>query len=532
MEMMVVLLIMSIIMAASAPIVSRKMSKSGGTGNASPWVFTDNRGNIAYNMGGKRVTAIIGAATLPASAGNPRLYIDCGDNADAQITFGHGDEVARVIADPINWRVGISSAAIPNTSVAFGGGQTITGTSSVTIGQGASNSGTSGVVIGSGANISSDYNNESSIVIGTAANANNRNNVAIGPSVSNTGVNSVALGHNTNNRASDNVAIGANVSASTYNTVAIGNNIDSTNSNTVAIGANPQTQGDYSIAIGGSRNSIGPRAQARSAIAIGANSLANGAGAIAIGSVTKLNTHSYRTTSVTADYSMAIGVAASASGRRSTAIGYRASSTTDDQIVLGNSETTVFIPGNLIVGCNSLLGLNQGNSVYLRESTGNQDIIRLSKAPTNQGLPGVMYASEQGSASFGGVDFTYQRSDRHLKNVGEKYTAGLDELKKLELYHFTYKKDETKTPHVGVIAQDLQKVFPDAISKDADGYLTIRLEDMFYAVVNAVRELDAKICAIADDITGMKSEIKELKEQNAEFQARITELEKLVKEKN
>ena len=37
MEMMVVLLIMSIIAAATAPIVSREMTRSSGTG-ASPWV--------------------------------------------------------------------------------------------------------------------------------------------------------------------------------------------------------------------------------------------------------------------------------------------------------------------------------------------------------------------------------------------------------------------------------------------------------------------------------------------------------------
>ena len=51
MEMMVVLLIMSIIAAATAPIVSRKMTRSAGS-NASPWVFTGQGKNIAFNMGG------------------------------------------------------------------------------------------------------------------------------------------------------------------------------------------------------------------------------------------------------------------------------------------------------------------------------------------------------------------------------------------------------------------------------------------------------------------------------------------------
>ncbi|MBQ7317385.1 MAG: tail fiber domain-containing protein, partial [Phascolarctobacterium sp.] len=51
-------------------------------------------------------------------------------------------------------------------------------------------------------------------------------------------------------------------------------------------------------------------------------------------------------------------------------------------------------------------------------------------------------------------------SDRRLKNVGENFKGGLAELKKLDLFHYTYKSDKEKTPHVGVMSQDLQKVFP------------------------------------------------------------------------
>ena len=52
----------------------------------------------------------------------------------------------------------------------------------------------------------------------------------------------------------------------------------------------------------------------------------------------------------------------------------------------------------------------------------------------------------------------------------------IQELKKLDFYHYTFKKDEAKTPMVGVMVQDLQKVFPDAVTKGDDGYLRIRLE--------------------------------------------------------
>ena len=40
------------------------------------------------------------------------------------------------------------------------------------------------------------------------------------------------------------------------------------------------------------------------------------------------------------------------------------------------------------------------------------------------------------------------------------------------------------------MAQDLEKIFPKAVFKGDDGFLRIRMEDMFYALVNAVKELD------------------------------------------
>ena len=108
-------------------------------------------------------------------------------------------------------------------------------------------------------------------------------------------------------------------------------------------------------------------------------------------------------------------------------------------------------------------------------------------------------------------------------------------MKKLDFYHYTFKKDEAKTPMVGVMAQDLQKVFPDAVTKGEDGYLRIRLEDMFYAVINAVKELDSKISEIVADVTSIKTTIKSqqetidsLQKENAELKEEIKSIEKRI----
>ena len=116
---------------------------------------------------------------------------------------------------------------------------------------------------------------------------------------------------------------------------------------------------------------------------------------------------------------------------------------------------------------------------------------------------------------------TYSTCDRRLKNVGKAFTTGLEAIKKLELFNYTYKKDPEKTPHVGVMAQDLQKIFPDAVTKGDDGFLRIRLEDMFYALINAVKELDLRFGT-------HDKKLEELTKQNKELLKTITELEKRI----
>ena len=135
------------------------------------------------------------------------------------------------------------------------------------------------------------------------------------------------------------------------------------------------------------------------------------------------------------------------------------------------------------------------------------------------------------------VDYTYMSnySDVRLKNILSDSTAGLKEINALEIKNFTFKKDEKKTPHVGVIAQQLQKIFPNAVTKDDEGYLMIRTEDIFYAMVNSIKELykniqelTAKVTGLDKKITELEKQNKELIEQNKAFEERLKKLESKV----
>lgn len=115
-------------------------------------------------------------------------------------------------------------------------------------------------------------------------------------------------------------------------------------------------------------------------------------------------------------------------------------------------------------------------------------------------------------------------SDRRLKDNISENNSGLKEILTLKPYEYIFKSDKKKTPQVGVIAQDLQKVFPNSVHPSEDGYLHIRWDEMFYAMINAIKTLDKKVVQIASDITGMESDVKQLKSSHSKIQKQIASL--------
>lgn len=339
--------------------------------------------------------------------------------------------------------------------------------------------------------------------------------------------NLVGIGFGTSNYL-NSVAIGYKAGAFT-DAVSIGNGADG-NEYGVAIGSKAQTRYKNSVAIGYNARTVG-----ENAITIGAGPFATDTGknAISIG---------YNAEAI-AKNGIAIGYNAFAMDENSVAIGYNATAPYKNTVVLGDTNTTVYIPGNLVVNHAALIGRNAGrnDNLYFRpyaqedgrhfavlnagDWKDEDSNVSLVQDDTNDDKLVVRVGPYSTQTEWWRRDYkdnnrthinfedptrgndpkSHKQSDIRLKNVGEPFTAGLNELEKLNFYHFTFKKDKDQVPQVGVMAQDLQKVFPQAVSKDDGGWLTIRWDEMFYAAINAIKELNTKVCAIAKDVTNLKT---------------------------
>ncbi len=407
------------------------------------------------------------------------------------------------------------------------------------------------------------FNVSSSIAIGSYSSARGYTSLALGTNSYSTGAGSIAIGGGeerylaANSTEASSIAIGASSNASASSSIALGNSSQSSGTSSIAIGngAKVSPKSGYSsfsdgVAIGtnakveGTSCGWGPCSYT-AGIAIGHDAYTMSSDGIVIGNSASAECNSvsigYNTT--TERHSVAIGHEAKAIDK-SVALGYEAckdvtgsnvvcigsgsgptydmDKSKDHMVYLGTSSDTVYIPGNLIVGKDTLLGaraVNDGHTyaVYLKAHNKDQwsDWVYLGTEDYKGGDDNFYRTNPitVGPFTLGPSDkFT---SDRRLKYVGKEFTSGLDKIRQLKVFNYTFKKDKTKTPHVGVIAQDLQKVFPDAVKKGKDGFLTIRFEDMFFAMINAIKELDTRLTA--------------LEKENQELKARIERLESKLK---
>ena len=514
--------------------------------------------NGAIAIGSNLTSSEAHGAALDAAQARVSYSIAIGNNATSGANSGGGQN-----------SIAIGYQAKANST-------SDSGASGIAIGA-YSNAGDHSVALGTSA-LNSNTTGSDNIAVGTSAlksNTTGPGNIAIGTSAlksNTTGPGNIAIGENTlysNTRGDDNIAIGRNAlyqSDTGGGNIAIGYQAmyyqNDINTGNTAVGY--QAMVGTNSASNYHNTAIGYRALSRAG-----NSAENAGQNTAVGSsALENNVTGFANTAIGSDalntvrqgdYNTGLGnyACANVTGSHKTCIGASSgpasgsdwASDDKERIFIGsrskfnngpavlevhneggssfgrNKDSSVVINGNLIVkgGIITTLwrygGGDNDNVNLLARSSGqlepewNDTVSELFKRYADNGHGEFK--------SFSGNVI----SDRRLKYVGKESTTGLDKIRQLKVFNFTYKKDTTKTPHVGVIAQDLQKVFPNAVQKGKDGFLTIRMEDMFYAVINAIKELDAKITALQKENQELKQLVKQVQEDNKRLDQRLQKLE-------
>lgn len=205
----------------------------------------------------------------------------------------------------------------------------------------------------------------------------------------------------------------------------------------------------------------------------------------------------------------------------------------------GNAATVAGGFLNVASGDLSFAGGNQANALHTGafvwadsqgatfSSTGiNQFLIRAG------GGVGINTASPDatltvnGTADKPGGGSWNTFSDGRLKDVGGKFTPGLEALVELQPVHYHYKADNplqlpSQPEYIGVVAQQVQAAVPEAVQQNKDGYLVVNNDPIIWTMVNAIKELNQKT----------EARSQQLEVENAELKARLEKLEQLLIQK-
>lgn len=182
-----------------------------------------------------------------------------------------------------------------------------------------------------------------------------------------------------------------------------------------------------------------------------------------------------------------------------------------DSTILMDSNINIYTSNYLVVGANKNISLKSNNIKLLSGSakvnlsdSGSVDVS--GKVGVTGDINAVGNVNITGSVS-SSLGF-YQTSDERLKEFKGDINIDLDKLLLLPKKYFTWKLDRNGKMEIGTSAQEVQKLYPELVTKDLEGKLVVAYDKLSIVALRAIDVLNSK---------------------NKELESRIERLERLVK---
>jgi hypothetical protein len=186
------------------------------------------------------------------------------------------------------------------------------------------------------------------------------------------------------------------------------------------------------------------------------------------------------------------------------------------------------INGNIRIPNNSsFVGASGSGDIFAyNNGTFNGNIPRYSISWVNLGSTAEAILSSVGgiklligAANTGAyVDGTgvHSYSDVRLKHNIVSMSNMLEKV--LQMQGVTFNLNANNQASFGFIAQDLEKVFPLAVNTGSDGYKSVNYAAMTSVLVEAIKELNAKVEKLETENTNLKSQVNYFGQLKAEVE--------------
>jgi len=163
-------------------------------------------------------------------------------------------------------------------------------------------------------------------------------------------------------------------------------------------------------------------------------------------------------------------------------------------VKIRSGNQTMLLDGNEIdVSANGLY-LNHNTNLNVMLATGGG---RVGIGTANPGYK----LHVNGSAGKSGGGSWSNASDRRLKDIKGRFTRGLEALDELNPVYYNYKEDNpinlpSDEAYVGLIAQEVENVIPEAVGKYEGDYLSVNNDPIIWTMLNAIKELKARVAQL------------------------------------
>ncbi len=238
-----------------------------------------------------------------------------------------------------------------------------------------------------------------------------------------------------------------------------------------------------------------------------------------------------KSSGISGENSLGMGVGIQINGDKSFAIGQNLTidATADNSFGLNVDDTTPVTMSNAnVIGLfGGKVGINQANPTHRFEVTD-------TSTDTTAAFTGTTQTCIVDTSGPGGWNCT---SDERLKTNIVTLNDSLDTIMQLRGVTYNFRSSPDSAPIAGFIAQEVQKILPDLVGKDVNGYLNLNKEGMIPYIVSAIQEQNGKLDQINKQLVDkglqldtLTADLKKLSGVVDDHEQRIDALEAEVKE--